>query len=114
MTMDELVIQAAAEGWKISPPTLERKPIEQDGNLVGFFCPHPAGRGRWRVGPIYVHPDYRGRGLGLQAYGEWSKAVPLVAYTHPSNVQSARLHERAGFVRWYQTRSGGQYWKRDA
>lgn len=113
MTMEDLVAHAESQGWKIRPATLERRPIEHEGQLVGFYCPHPAGRGRWRVGPIYVHPDYRGRGLGLRAYA-WAEGVDLVAYTHASNVQSARLHERAGFVRWYQTRAGGQYWKRDA
>jgi RimJ/RimL family protein N-acetyltransferase len=110
MTLDEMVAAASAEGWHIRPPTLKRCPIWADGELVGFFCPHPAGRGRKRVGPIYVLPQYRGRGLAQQAYA-WADGVPLVAYVHSNNVASERFHERAGFRRWYQT-NGGWYWKR--
>jgi RimJ/RimL family protein N-acetyltransferase len=113
MKINDLVNAAASEGWRVRPPELEKHPILSDrGDVVGFFCPHSAGRGRWRVGPIYVHPSHRGRGLAAQAYS-WADGVPLVAYTHVDNKASARVHEKLGFVRWYTTRSGGQYWKRD-
>lgn len=110
MTLDELVARASAEGWAIRPPTLEPQPIrDHDDAIVGFFCPHAAGRGRARVGPIYVAPEHRGRRLGEQAYADRSK--PLVAYVHSENTASERLHERVGFRRWYRTR-GGWYWVR--
>ena len=111
MTLQEIVDMAEAEGWRINPPTLEKKPIALDGETVGFYCPHPVGRGRTRVGPIYVVPQHRGKGLGLQAY-EWADGVKLVAYVHNGNMGSERLHEKARFVRWYKA-PGGYYWKRD-
>lgn len=111
MTLPELIVIAAAEGWHIRPRTLTPHPITMhDGSVVGFYCPHPAGRGRTRVGPIYVHPEYRGLRLAEQAYAGLSG--PLVAYTHRGNVASEQLHRRTGFVRWYQVR-GGWYWRRD-
>ena len=64
-----------------------------------------------RVGPIYVLPEFRGRGLARQAYN-WADGVPLVAYVHDGNLASARLHVRCGFVTWYR-RPGGTYWRRD-
>lgn len=110
MTLDELRARAAAEGWPVRPASLEARPIvETDGAVVGFYCPHPAGRGRVRVGPIYVLPEHRGRRLAEQAYA--SLDVPLVAYVHASNDASRALHMRCGFKFWYTTR-GGAYWRR--
>lgn len=112
MTLAELVARAAADGWHIRPPTLKPHPIvAADGAVVGFYCPHAAGRGRTRVGPIYVAPEHRGQRLALQAYAWATGDTPLVAYVHDSNTASAQLHERAGFRIWYRTR-GGTYWTR--
>jgi RimJ/RimL family protein N-acetyltransferase len=110
MTLDELRAAAAAEGWLVQPPTLELHPILADtGETVGFYCPHPAGRGRTRVGPIYISPEHRGQRLAEQAYARLD--VPLVAYVHANNEASRRLHERCGFSLWYTTRHGS-YWRR--
>jgi GNAT superfamily N-acetyltransferase len=108
----EIIAAAAAEGWEIRPPTLATQPIVgKDRCVVGFYCPHPAGRGYCRVGPIYVLPAYRGQRYGQQAYSALQH-VALMAYTHPDNRASERLHEIAGFSRWY--RRGGQFWRRPA
>lgn len=109
MTIADLIAAAEAEGWRIRPSSLVPRPIAAGGVVVGFYCPHPVGRGRTRVGPIWVHPDFRGRRLAEQAYA--SLDVPLVAYTHATNIASERLHERVGFSRWYRAR-GGWYWRR--
>jgi RimJ/RimL family protein N-acetyltransferase len=111
VTLEDLVARAASEGWPIRPPTIGPRPIVDRGDAVGFYCPHPAGRGRTRVGPIYVAPEHRGRGLALQAYAWATADTPLVAYVHASNTASLRLHQRAGFRLWYASR-GGSYWKR--
>ena len=110
MTLLEMVEQAAKEGWVIRPSTLEARPIvDEEGTLAGFYCPHPAGRGRLRVGPIYVDPAKRGQGLALQAYSWAPPDTRFVAYVHKDNHPSRRLHERAGFRFWYATK-GGEYW----
>lgn len=112
MTIAEIIVTARVEGWHIRPPSLEAVPIfAVDGMLAGFFCPHPAGRGRTRVGPIYVLPHYRGQRLAEQAYAGLA-GTPLVAYVHEDNIASQRLHERCGFARWRRGR-GGWYWRRD-
>lgn len=113
MNLDEIVSRAAEEGWPIRPRSLDPLPITaDDGEVVGFFCPHPAGRGRTRVGPIYVLPEYRGRHLAEVAYAGFGPNHPLVAYTHGGNIASERLHERCGFTRWYRGHVGGWYWRR--
>lgn len=109
MTLEEVIAIAAEEGWRIRPPSLKAHPILYGGEIVGFYCPHAAGRGYVRVGPIYVLPEYRGRRLAEQAYA--SITTPVIAYIHAGNIASERLHERCGFERWYSLR-GGTYWRR--
>ena len=107
--IEALVESARSEGWEIQPATLAPHPIvADDGVIVGFYCPHAAGRGRMRVGPIYVSPEHRGRGLALQAYAWASPDTKFVAYVHRANAASLRLHVRAGFRVWYET-NGGTY-----
>lgn len=108
MLLDELRKEAAAAGWHVRPSTLSLVPIVHNGETVGFYCPHPAGGGRTRVGPIWVTPVARGRGLALQAY---QAPCYFVAYVHNGNVASERLHEKAGFYRWRRTKFG-MYWRR--
>lgn len=88
---------------------VERVPITCDGAVVGFYCPHLAANGRRRIGPIYVSPDYRGRGLVRAIYRAMDG--PMMAAILDTDVDSARLHERAGFVKWKRF-ARGWYWRR--
>lgn len=87
-----------------------RVPIVCDGEVAGFYTPHRAANGRMRIGPIYVRPAYRGRGLALEVYR--SIPGPMMACVEDGNMAAERLHERAGFVRWRRY-SNGWYWIRD-
>ena len=81
-----------------------------DGVAVGFYTPHRTADGRrGRIGPVYVLPQYRGRGLVIAVYA--SIPGPMLACIEDGNTASERLHERAGFVR-ARRYSHGWYWTR--
>lgn len=87
-----------------------RVPILCDGLVVGFYTPHESASGYKRIGPVYVLPEYRGRGLVTAIYR--SIDGPMLACIEAWNIDSERLHERAGFLpsRRY---SHGWYWVRE-
>lgn len=87
-----------------------RVPIYCDGRIVGFYTPHVAANGYKRIGPVYVMPEFRGRGLVTAIYR--SISGPMMACIESWNVESERLHERAGFRRWRRY-SHGWYWVRE-
>lgn len=88
-----------------------REPLLADGTVVGFVTPHETRRG-WRLGPIFVLPAYRRRGLALAAY-EARRHLSMVAFVADGNVASMALHERAGFARWRRG-NGGWHMRREA
>lgn len=81
-----------------------RVPILCDGKVVGFYCPHVAKNGRKRIGPIWVSPEYRGRGLVTAIYR--SIEGPMMAVVLDIHTESMRMHERAGFERWHRFARG--------
>ena len=89
---------------------VRREPIVCDGKVVGFYTPHLAACGRKRIGPIYVLPEYRGRGLVTSVYR--SIEGPMMACILTIHEDSQRMHERAGFVKWKRF-ARGWYWRRD-
>lgn len=88
-----------------------RRPILCEGAVVGFCHPHETPSG-YRLGPIFVLPSHRGRGLTRAAYEQYAKGRLCVAYVHNGNVGSAKAHAAAGFVQWRRGK-GGWTWKRD-
>lgn len=84
---------------------LLRKPIVCEGRVVGFCHPHETPSG-FRLGPIFVLPDFRGRGLTRAAYEEHAAGKHCVAYIHTGNVGSEKAHAAAGFTRGRQGASG--------
>jgi hypothetical protein len=89
--------------------SIHRMPIECDGEIVGFWTPHTSACGRQRIGPVYVRPSHRQRGLVLAVYR--SITGPMLACIEDGNVASERLHESAGFTRWRRYHAGW-YWRR--
>lgn len=83
-------------------------PVRHDGKVVGFYYPHDTKVGR-RVGPLFVLPEYRGRGFAMRVYAK--VRGPLVACVRDDNQASIRLHEKAGFVRWRRY-AAGWWWRR--
>lgn len=87
-----------------------RVPIVLNGAVVGFCHPHETPHG-YRLGPIFVLPEYRGRGLTRAAYEQHASGRHCVAYIHNGNVGSEKAHAAAGFVRKRRWR-GGWTWER--
>lgn len=65
------------------------------GDVVGFVCPHVGSRG-WRLGPIYVTPKARGRGLAAAAVLRF-RFLGLVHYVPDTAPESLRMHLSIGF-----------------
>jgi len=87
----------------------ERVAIVCDDEVVGFYSPHRAASGHQRIGPVYVRPAWRRRGLVMAVY--LSIKGPMMACLEDTNAESITLHERAGFVR-LRRYSHGWYWHR--
>lgn len=86
-----------------------REPIIEPSSckVVGFVTPH-AGRRGYRLGPIFVLPEHRGRGLATAAVLRY-RDRGLVHYVPNSSPESDRMHLAAGFDVWYTTRRGTWY-----
>ncbi len=89
-----------------------RQPILFEGQVVGFCHPHDTPNG-YRLGPIFVLPGFRGRGLTRAAYAQHADGKLCIAYIHDGNLGSEKAHAAAGFVRWRRGR-GGWTWRRTA
>lgn len=104
------VLAAARREYQVLwRPGMELRPIKLCERVVGFYCPHDSSNGR-RLGPIFVLPEYRRRGLIVSLYA--SIPGPLVACVRDDSDASIALHERAGFVRWKRY-SAGWWWRRE-
>lgn len=89
-----------------------RRAILSGGEVAGFCHPHMTPNG-FRLGPIFVAPEYRGRGLTRAAYEQYARGRRCIAYIHDGNVGSEKAHIAAGFVKWRRGR-GGWTWVREA
>ncbi len=89
-----------------------RRAILVAGDVVGFCHPHDTARG-FRLGPLFVLPSHRGRGLIRAAYEQHAAGRRCIAYIHDWNEPSARAHAGAGFVKSRRDR-GGWIWVREA
>lgn len=76
-----------------------------DGDQIGGFVTPHRGHWGWRAGPIYVLPEFRGRGLVDAFYAAHTDRT-WIAFVATSNVASRRMHERNGFVRWRKSPYG--------
>jgi GNAT superfamily N-acetyltransferase len=75
-----------------------REPVLLDGVVVGFYTPHIDRNGCLQLGPVFVLPEHRGKGLVTAIYR--AAPEPLVACVEIGNVESERMVERAGLRRW--------------
>jgi hypothetical protein len=89
--------------------TKKRVAILCDEEVVGFYTPHMAACGRMRIGPVFVLPEFRRRGLVRAVYD--SITGPMMACVEDGNEASRILHEASGFVRWRRY-SHGWYYRR--
>ncbi|GJQ20993.1 MAG: N-acetyltransferase [Bacteroidia bacterium] len=83
---------------------------QEDGTPSGFVQFFPsfssvAMRRLWILNDLFVHPEYRGYGIGEQllhhgvVFARQTGAVGLVLETAADNAPARRLYERTGWVR---------------
>lgn len=84
-----------------------RVPIKADGVTVGFVTPHLGAYG-WRLGSIYVLPEYRGRGLAQRAVLSF-RWLGLCHFVPNSSPASHAMHKACGFIIWRTTKTGTWY-----
>lgn len=87
----------AIEGTVLKAGGAYRAPIYDGDEIVGFFTPRQEGE-HWRLGPIYVQPESRGRGLAAAAVRSFMQGRVGRAEIDADNTSSQRLFEAAGFV----------------
>jgi ribosomal protein S18 acetylase RimI-like enzyme len=75
---------------------------ELGGRLIGKINTNAAACSRCQVGGVYVHPDYRGRGIAGRMAGEFitglvaqSRGISL--FVKKSNLCARRVYQRIGF-----------------
>lgn len=103
------IVRAAREvplmGAGVFLKSTRREALVCDGKVVGFVTPHETSSG-WRHGPIFVLPEYRGRGL-VEAYYASHPERLCVAFIPAEGFEaSKKMHEAAGFVFWKNAAKG--------
>ena len=76
---------------------------ELDGRLVGKVNTNATAFTRCQVGGVYVHPDYRGRGIARRMTGEFvtdlvSHGWGVSLFARKSNPSARRVYQRLGFA----------------
>jgi ribosomal protein S18 acetylase RimI-like enzyme len=115
------VLQAGYEQEEVRPKGTETNPLvsrlnmkqllgreqvltaELGGMLVGKINTSAVSFTRFQVGGVYVHPDFRGLGIGLrmtaafvQSLVEQGKGVTL--FVKKANLTARRIYQRLGFL----------------
>jgi len=72
--------------------------FEFNGGPIGVYCPHVDKSGFFRVGPIWVHPDYRGKGYCSAFVASVTKGKKARALIEDTNEASQRAFSAAGFI----------------
>jgi len=104
---DEIVREAKKDrllGPRVYLNDRRRVALMCDGAAVGFVTPHETASG-WRAGPIFVLPEFRGRGL-VEAFYAARADRTWVAFIPSEKKASLAMHTRAGFVKWKSSHHG--------
>ncbi len=75
----------------------KRIAIKEEEAIVGFFTPRQDPDKVWRMGAIYITPDFRGKGLGSRAIQCFMADKDGRAFIEYSNFASKKAYEKAGF-----------------
>jgi len=114
--LKELLVQADQEatlsGYVYpSDDTRKRIPIWFQNQIVGFATPRQDPDKVWRMGAIYVTPEYRGKGLAREAIRGFMNGLSGRAFTEDGNLPTRRAFFSAGFrPHRYDRQAGGTWW----
>jgi ribosomal protein S18 acetylase RimI-like enzyme len=75
---------------------------ELDGHLIGKINTNATTFSRYQVGGVYVHPDYRSRGIARRMAGEFitglvAQGRGISLFVKKSNPCARRVYQRIGF-----------------
>ena len=89
---------------------LERMAIMSNDEIVGFFAPRLESDLIWRVGAIYVKPEFRSKGFALLAIKEFLEGKKARAFIEIKNESSLNLFKKAGFRKVQDDNENGGAW----
>ncbi len=87
-----------------------RLPILKDKKLVGFSTPRQDHDGVWRMGALYVLPEYRGQGLARDAILKFMLGKKGRAFIEYANISSQKAYSAAGFKMTREDKIHGGHW----
>ena len=90
--------------------TRHRLPIFDSGKLVGFATPRQDTDEIWRMGAIYVVPEYRARGLARREISEFMRDKRGRAFIEDGNQRSQGAYAAAGFKKVLRDAAAGGCW----
>lgn len=89
-----------------------RQKIFDAKKLVGFATPRKDHDGVWRMGAIYVAPEFRNRGLAQKTISEFMKGKKGRAFIEDDNLPCQRAYQASGFqVKRAETKTQGSWWE---
>lgn len=89
-----------------------RLPIFKNEKLVGFATPREDKDGVWRMGAIYITPDFRGQGLAAATIRSFMQSRKGRAFIENENIASQRAYKAAGFVlKKIDEKNEGAWWE---
>jgi RimJ/RimL family protein N-acetyltransferase len=91
-------------------PERKRLPIFFEEKLVGFATPRQDPDGVWRMGALFVKPEFRKRGLAKLAIRTFMTKRRGRSFIEEANLASRRAYKSAGF-RAVRSATGGRWWE---
>lgn len=89
-------------------PSSRLRLIYHEGEIVGMCWPRRESDGRYRTGPIFVDPHYRGKGIGTTFLKEFFSTKKGRAYIEPDNHASITMYKKAGFKKVGASKRGSK------
>ncbi len=90
-----------------------RLPIFCENNqLVGFATPRQESDGVWRMGAIYIIPEFRNRGIAGKTIFSFMTGKKGRAFIEDENISSQKAYQKAGFrsIR-VDLKNAGSWWE---
>lgn len=89
-----------------------RLPIFEDNQLVGFATPRQENDGVWRMGAIYIIPEFRNRGIVGKIISSFMSGKKGRAFIEDENLSSQKAYQKAGFrsIR-VDLKNAGSWWE---
>lgn len=89
-----------------------RLPIFENSQLVGFATPRQESDGVWRMGAIYIIPEFRNRGIAGKTIFSFMTGKKGRAFIEDENLSSQKAYQKAGFSSTrVDLKNAGSWWE---